>query len=300
MSIRTALRTSGRISPLAICAAGVVFASATVASAGPTATNKVFEYNDFSGNLSDLNFVGTATDSAGSVFLTGNGRREAGAVWYNGQQIDVSTIVDTTFNLNVANLNGTGADGFAFVFQDESANAIGGAGGALGYADNPIRGDVGITRSVAIEFDLWDNSINGNWPDLADPHVSVHTRGLLSNSPDQTFSLGGTVIPINLSDGAAHDVRILYVPGLLQIFVDDIADTDTPVLTVAGIDLVNDLGLGDNSLFVGLTAATGGQTNAQTHQINSWSLSNFVIPSPGSLALGFGGLGLLVRRKRRA
>ena len=98
---------------------------------------------------------------------------------------------DTTFKFRVANpslrcdtmddaftkCRSRGADGFAFVLQNDARQALGGAGAELGYG--------GITNSLAVEFDTYFN------PELLEPyenHVSVHTRGFRHpNSANQTY-----------------------------------------------------------------------------------------------------------------
>ena len=59
-----------------------------------------------------------------------------------------------------------GADGFAFVIQNEGLNELGQSGMGLGYHD--------INNSLAVEFDTWHN------PEMLDDyenHISVQTRG---------------------------------------------------------------------------------------------------------------------------
>ena len=59
-----------------------------------------------------------------------------------------------------------GADGFAFVIQNEGLNELGQSGMGMGYHD--------INNSLAVEFDTWHN------PEMLDDyenHISVQTRG---------------------------------------------------------------------------------------------------------------------------
>ena len=51
----------------------------------------------------------------------------------------------------------------------------------------------GISNSIAIEF---DTSHNIDFGDPDDNHISVHTRGLLPNSPDQTPVCTAQRVPV--------------------------------------------------------------------------------------------------------
>jgi peptide-N4-(N-acetyl-beta-glucosaminyl)asparagine amidase len=171
----------------------------------------------------------------------------------------------TTFEFRISDprgirdTDGSGADGFAFVIQNDSPTALGSNGGGLGYG--------GIPNSLAIEFDTWQNS------ELGDPnnnHISVHTQGALPNTADESASLGFTTNIPNLSDGTKHLVSILYhaplggFSGWLAISVDN-----APVLSL-DLDLSQILRLDNGRAFVGFTAATGG--TAENHDILRWEL----------------------------
>jgi hypothetical protein len=74
-----------------------------------------------------------------------------------------------------------GADGLAFVLQNDRLDALGADKGGIGYE--------GIPRSLAIEFDVWPNNGAhcGPYTDCprADPEeypIAIHSRGALSNS----------------------------------------------------------------------------------------------------------------------
>ncbi len=225
-----------RAAALAACAASLTSLAAADLS-----------YPDF-GSTAGLELVGSARRSGSALQLTPNQAFEAGAAWAQARQ-NVAAPFVTEF---VLQLNGS-ADGMAFVIQDSAVNTIGGVGGDLGFD--------GVPRSVAIEFDTYDNDDEN---DPSENHVSVQTRGTQSNSVDHAFSLGSSSLLVDLSDGAQHTVRIESTPGLLRVFVDDAA----PALQVA-IDLPATLGLSGTDAWVGFTAATGGLS--QQHLVRSWS-----------------------------
>lgn len=155
-----------------------------------------------------------------------------------------------------------GADGFAFVIQNHDITALGSCCGGQGYEFIP--------NSLAVEFDTWQN-IPEDFPSgLGDPnenHISVQTRGVLPNSADPLFSLGFTTAIPYLSGGQPHTVKITYTPGTLRIFVDDLV---TPALVVV-VDLATILNLEDGQAWVGLTAGTGGVSEA--HDILTWAFT---------------------------
>ena len=95
--------------------------------------------------------------------LTENSANERGSVWFNTPQ-PVTKAWTSTFQFQLT--SGGSGDGFAFVIQNSGLDAIGGFGGGMGYATrcNDISSpctaagsDTGITKSVAIEFDTFQN-----------------------------------------------------------------------------------------------------------------------------------------------
>jgi hypothetical protein len=80
---------------------------------------------------------------------------------------------------------------------------------------------------------------------------------------DPTFSLGSTTEVPFMSDGEVHEAKIVSVPGSLTIFLDDLS---SPVLTVP-VDLEATLNLDNGQAWVGLTAATGGVTEAPRYPL---------------------------------
>ena len=217
-----------------------------------------FVFSDFS-SLAGLNLVGNTTTVGSRLRLTTEACLQRGGVWFTDKQF-VQGGFDTTFLIEISR---DGADGLAFLIQNESESSLGSRGGGLGYTNGDFPG---IANSVAIEFDTFLNVAHG---DPNDNHVSIHTAGLAPNEADESFSLGSsTAIPF-LSDAAPHTVRILYIPGTLSIFVDDLVN---PAL-VAAVDLASILSLDNGTAWVGFTAATG-LCVIENHDILSWSFKS--------------------------
>lgn len=269
---------------MTICAgiAVTTLAMASVANAG------VFAYNGFP-NSNGLTLVSDAGVSNNALQLNKAVGSSRGAAWYTQSKMDVATGFSTSFQFRVTDRLLSGADGFAFVIQNTSPTAIGADGGGIGYGTNPVFGhQPGIANSVAVEFDLFNNT--GGWSDTAwARNVSVQSRGQLENSPDAAYSYGAAALS-DVGDGALHDVTIVYTPGIMTVLVDGAA-----TLTAA-IDL-GILNLDAGQAWVGFTAATGGAIAAETHQIETWSFNS--VPTPGAASLACVG-GLLMARRRRA
>jgi hypothetical protein len=258
-------------------------------------------YSDFSSSAGlTLNGVATAPATGNVLRLTAtNTFNAAGTAWFNTKQ-DVQFGFDTTFQFRIS--PGTSfstqssADGFTFMIQNSGLNEIGAAGDGIGYG--------GIANSVAIEFDTFCNSPDaanclnsGN--NINDPngnHISVLTRGTEANIQQEQNSLGSTTnIPV-LDNAQVYTARILYVPGTLSIFIDNV-----PTLTVP-LDLATKLSLDSGRAYLGFTSGTGVAT--ANHDILNWSsTSNSVaaVPEPSTLVLLFSGLlvaGWMRNRKR--
>jgi len=267
-----------------------LLAAAGLASLATTA-HADFVYNSFAG-ASDLTMIGAAQVDGSALQLTPAQERVVGATWYTGSKVSVGAGFETSFQYRIDDIHGAGADGFALVIQNESASAIGGSGGAMGYGNNWRFGETGITQSVAVEFDTWNNS-PADWEDFNDNHVSVQTCGLLANDPDQTYSLNAATLPASPISGTEHLVRVVYVPGLLQVFLDGAA---VPIVS-ADLDINSAIGLEDGLAWIGFTSATGGATDVERHEILNWSFTSVPTPGAGAL-LGLGAVLIGARRRR--
>jgi hypothetical protein len=127
-------------------------------------------------------------------------------------------------------------DGLALVFQNAGPNALGAAGGGLGYA--------GIEKSVALKFDLVDNAGEGA------ESVGLYLNGAAPTTPAQPLP-GGV---IHLHSGHVFRVDLRYVGGVLNYMV-----WDTVTGSGAGNSFSVDLpaAVGGPTAYVGFTAGTG-------------------------------------------
>ncbi len=232
---------------------------------GPSCARQ-FELTDFGSN--PLSVAGSAlVDANNRLVLTPAQSGQAGAAWY-ASKAHLANGFDTTFSFEI-----TGAgDGFAFVIQDESDLALGGGGSGLGYGDN---GAPGITRSVAIEFDIFSF---GPPDEFTAPHVSLQTNGINENSAMDDASLSQALLPAITNNGP-HTVRIHYATGAqpqFRVWLDDV-EYLTVNLDLQGVFGWNILDPG-GCAWIGFTAGTGGAV-AQ-HEIIDWSFSAFTCPEP--------------------
>lgn len=252
-------------------------------------------YKDFSTNGNCLTFNGNATipTESGVLQITGSQSNQVGSAWYTTQQV-VQNGFTTSFQFQLPNASNPPADGFAFVIQNSSLQAIGfsqGNGGALGYGDadastDPSQG-AGIPHSLAIEFDTFQNG----W-DPATSHVAIQTCGAGANTSHHgqlcagesgpSSTVASPVAVANLTNGAVHTVTITYVPACSSCDPVTVANLqvvlDGTNLFPNGVayDLSN-LGLTEGGMaFVGFTGATG--LYYETHDILSWSFA----PTQGS------------------
>lgn len=232
-----------------------------------------FNYADFS-SVTGLALNGDAAQAGSVLRVAPDAEGEWGSAWYTSSKAHVADGFDTTFTYQMNGSSGSsGADGLAFVIQDESTAALGNSGSGLGFE--------GITRSLAVEFDTF-----GFTPET-DNHISVQSLGNNGNSVQDADSLAQVQANYDLNDGSPHTVLIRYRPGTLLVYVDDLA---TPVLVVA-VDLQNingdDILDGSGDAWVGFTAASGGLT--QDHDILDWDFDETTDPLPTGACCTAGG-----------
>jgi hypothetical protein len=186
---------------------------------------------------------GSAIVSNGALQLTNGSEYEAGSA-FSQQAIDIKSFA-TTFTFLLTDPQ---ADGFTFTMQNVGANALGASGGMLGYA--------GIPNSVALKFDLFDNTGEGI------NSIGVYTNGANPTTPATDLTGSG----VDLHSGNMMRAQLIYDGQNLHVTVTD-TSTQASFTHVFPSDIPK--AIGSNTAFVGFTGATGGLTADQ--QILNWT-----------------------------
>jgi len=211
-----------------------------------------------------LQLVGEAEVWKDRIRLTPAIPQTAGAAWF----LEPQPVVDGfemvfQFQLTQQGGLGNGADGFAFVLQNNGPEALAGRGSAGGFALGDGRQDPsqpGIPHSIAVFFDTHQNRDGG---DPSDNYISVSTNGPIGKMRWPPNRLGVvTKLKTRLKDGKPHLARIRYKPPLIFVYLDD----GEPVLRVP-VDLSTVVDP-QGRAFVGFTASTG--AGWENHDILGW------------------------------
>lgn len=207
----------------------------------------------FSGALSGQTYFlnGDAEFVGGDCYqLTDAQTYQNGTVWY-GDQIDLEQPFNIQFEMNLGSIDGQGADGICFVLQTVGTSAIGESGGGLGYLN--------FGTSLGIEFDTWQN---GEYNDPGFDHIAIQRDGDISHNGPNNIAGPVQMDPFdqNTEDGQNHVVQIVWEPITQTISVY----FDCYFRTQGQIDLINSIFSGQNLVYWGFTAATGGAVNVQT------------------------------------
>jgi hypothetical protein len=229
-------------------------------------------FEDFA-STQGLNLVGGASVSGKVLRLTRARPNQSGAVWLLEKQ-RVASGFESTFQFQLTHQFGLGhgADGFAFVFQNSGSGALGGRGSAGGFAvaDASNHYQPGIPWSIAVFFDTFRNSEEG---DPSGNYVALCTNGRPAEMRWPAKRLAFTPhLSVRLKDRKVHTARIVYEPPALSVFLDG---STAPVLqTVVDLSIVTDR---QGAAWVGFTASTGG--GWQNHDILNWSFEETAVSS---------------------
>ncbi|PKL84745.1 MAG: hypothetical protein CVV22_11190 [Ignavibacteriae bacterium HGW-Ignavibacteriae-1] len=219
-------------------------------------------------NDENLVFLGNTKRDDLHIELTEATVFNSGAVWMK-EKFSFKKDFFTEFKFNYTlgdngNMEETslpGADGLAFVIQNEFNPALGEKGGDIGYT--------GFKNSMAIEIDLFRNPYdpNGN-------HIAIQSLGPEPNTADHSIKESTLAMNKNimlLEQDSVYYVRIAYNYALrrLNIYLNNERMFTEPVLTLNDIDLPEYLSLEDGEFgYVGFTSATG--RAFQVHNIYDW------------------------------
>ena len=223
-------------------------------------TNAVINYPDFS-NTNALVFPGTEV-LMGSITDSSDGqvmRLVKAAPWQSGCVVSTAPVSTSGFSscftfrfTDCGGLNG-GADGIVFVISSNNLPVLGSAGGSMGYA--------GITNSVGVEFDIFNNGTLDN--DANDSHVGINVNGNFNSLPGET-----NVAPVtpNMKNGDLWFAWVDYDGNKIEARVNNTGiRPDAPTVSRT-LDLA--VTIHSQQAYIGFTAATGqGWAN---HDIISW------------------------------
>jgi len=189
-----------------------------------------------------FHFVGNAKLSNKRIRLTDATYNQGGGIWLKEKR-NVAQDFSIQIGFQITQPGNSGADGIAFVIQNQKSDAIGIFGGGIGYA--------GIPNSLAIEFDTYPNS---EYRDPNDNHIGIQTRGKNANSADHAITLGTSRNIPQLEDGTVHVMRIDYVNKVMKVYLDEF---NTPKIT-AYVNIDSLLDLDNGKAWLGFTSSTGG------------------------------------------
>ncbi len=218
---------------------------------GALPSGQPFDYSaGFAQDQDAFQFNGSSSLSGNLLELTDGGLDEARSVFY-GSPVNVQTFT-TDFNFQ---LTSPVADGFTFTIQNTGPTALGSHGGGLGYQ--------GIGESVAIKFDLHNNS--GEGPDS----TGLYVNGAAPTTP--SINLTGSGIDLHSAD--LMDAHITYDGTTLNLTLTDLVTmaTWTQPFTINIPATV-----GGSTAYMGFTAGTGNLS--ATQQILSWSYEPVLVP----------------------
>lgn len=203
---------------------------------------------------SSLIFQGDASLTNDRVRLTSAERGQAGGLWSAAKQ-PIEDGFETSFQFQLTRPGGHGANGLAFVIQNNDTPRLGAGGHGMGFR--------GIPNSLVIKFDPYH---------FKDHHyVKYDEVAVLENRSSSIYPPDVGIMDLStnavFSDGQIHTVKIIYISGRLEVFLDDLKN---PLLTVP-VDLANAVALDNGRAWVGLTAATGADFFNQ--DILSWAFN---------------------------
>jgi len=209
----------------------------------------------------NLTMQGSSTVAFNKLRLTPAAPSQVGGAWLPDKQL-VRHGFETVFQFRITQPSANGADGLAFVIMNGPSPLLGDRGIGIGYSS--------VANSLAVEFDTFQNP---EATDLDANHIGIHSRGIDSNSADESASLARIVPAENFSDGAIHTVVVRYSGGALRISMDDLHEA----ILKLPLNLETLLALDNGKAWVGLTSATGGEY--ENHDILMWSFRQNLPPT---------------------
>jgi hypothetical protein len=211
---------------------------------------------------------------SGLARLTDAGGSEAGTIFSN-TKANITNFT-TTFDFRFSEGTVPRADGITFIIQGDSPLALGSLGGGLGYG--------GIHNSVAIKFDLFNNSgdpsegppSTGIFTDGRDP--IIRQPGLPADVPDISIDLRPS--GVQLDNQRIKRVTLSYNGTVLH---EDLLDTVTGDHFTHDYTVDISRFVGGDTAYVGFGGGTGGLTAISDIQNWTYTPGPQVLPAtPGA------------------
>lgn len=198
---------------------------------------------------------GNATQMGGCdcYQITANAAAQVGAIW-SVDPIDLTEGFDMTFDVYLGAEDVWGADGLAFVLQ-QNPFGIGDVGRWLGYGDEAPLNPVPVSAaSVAIEIDTYDSGSSVP-TDIGNDHLGIHSNGSVDHN------LAAPVVLPEMEDGAYHTFRVVWNPTINTLYAYE-GTGGVPDISYTG-NIINTIFGGNPIVYWGWTGATGGLYNEQ-------------------------------------
>ena len=205
-------------------------------------------------SVAGLTLNGSAVNSDDSrLQLTTGAQNQAGSFFSSSEANVQAFTTDFTFQLS-----GTApiGDGITFTIQAVSPTALGPDGGGLGYGPDQPKGAGGISNSVAVKFDLYNNAGEGS------DSTGIYVNGASPTTPAIDLTSSGIV----LGSGDTLSAHLGYDGKNLALTIKDPVSgavyTGTFVINIPQT-------IGSNTAYVGFTGGSGGAIASQ--KILTWT-----------------------------
>ncbi|MEK6608569.1 MAG: DUF4215 domain-containing protein, partial [Myxococcota bacterium] len=217
--------------PRALLVAGILLAS-------PAARAADLCFNYGSVTAPGLQLAGSASFVDGEIELTPDINSQAGS-FFSTAPLSTAGDLSIFATINLSTSDWDGADGIAFVMQNspDGAGAVGLAGEGIGYQ--------GITPSVVVEFDTYENGFDPSWNHVAIMQDGDPSNHLVTYTPD--FLMENEIFNVWIDYvGASSTINVYLSLGATR--------PPSPSLT-ATLDFPAILG---STFYAGFTSSTGG------------------------------------------
>lgn len=242
----TARRTAARGTAVPLVFGAIVGARTCDVSAVSTVAlvPTTLDYSSGFSASSNISLNGSAAVSGSTIQLTSAVNNLCGTAW-NTDRVPVGAFT-TSFSFQVT--SGT-ADGLTFCIQNNLTTSKGSGAGNLGSG--------GLTKSVAVKFDIYSNSGEGT------SSTGVYINGATPYNVG-SFDMSGS--GINLRGGHVMNVTLAYDGTTLTQTVTD-ATTNATFSKSYTVDIPTNTQ--SKLAYVGFTGATGGASAIQV--IRNWT-----------------------------